>query len=1003
MSEFSTTLPLVDGAPSVGSGGLALQSNHVHPTEGVARAIYYATGTGGVAPTKLSRTPNGTADSFAHAVTSSWTYMFYDYDDTTAKAGIAIWPAGTYKIRMWLASANADGHTSVYPALAVGYSYALCSGGSVVVTSASLAAYDSYCTLTADKILAPSDYLGISMRAQTASSDTLTVGLGGLASTSVSVPWSPQGIGNIAGGVGGNVSQVPCVGTSTSITTATGTSTDISLCTIPIASTSAPGLLQISTATPLGNAASGSAGNGLQVSAWNHVHPISSSGLIYYATSGGGFSTTLPVTPTELTQAMSGGSATVTLATSSGTPGLSVWPAGSLNFDVWAYMANPGSGCTYTLEATDPPTTVAAIRSTSTPYQTGASTAGVALTGSYAEYQFTIPVSQLTGTSTDIFQTPLKVTSTNSPTCNAATLHIGVGTGQATNIGTLFYQVPSLDGVEYQANKNAANGYCPLDSSTLVPVANLPAGTTSVAGTMSAADKTKLDGIAAGATPDSYEVAAAYGTTPGYLAAVCESADSSITIGQTGDYVTFAANFGDGTAQVCSGATCAGLQSQLPACVPGQVEQFGTVTATGTATSTTTTRTCQNSPWQVAGSYQPTLPGGTNGQVLAMSATGTGTSTNWQPATLPLATTPTASYVPKADTASKLDARWIVGGAPYAGQIVMVGTDTSVGIVSGTSTSTSASLSAVTFPTGTRNQYLGISSAVGTGTATVTMYAMKTIPIADVDQLTNTLAGKQASLGTSTQGAVLYNGSTSTGTNTSSIPVWGPQPASVAIDTATPTNVTAGAGSAGSNGKASDSGHIHHIGANTPTHGQWLVAGTDTTTTTNTTNAVNWAFLPASSGSVAGVCAYGYTSGKCVQGDDYRLGNYGIRDFHSAQLSGLVTVSSNTWTSVLSVSTSGSAGRIIAYGAITLTSNSASRCDARIVLDNYAGGDGPALKGVTDSNVQASLSPIYTTTFAAGAHTVNLQVLNFSSINCQATVGYQSESFGSLIVQEFTN
>jgi hypothetical protein len=161
--------------------------------------------------------------------------------------------------------------------------------------------------------------------------------------------------------------------------------------------------------------------------------------------------------------------------------------------------------------------------------------------------------------------------------------------------------------------------------------------------------------------------------------------------------------------------------------------------------------------------------------------------------------------------------------------------------------------------------------------------------------------------------------------------------------------------------------------------------------------------LPVASTVFQGICNYGSTSGTCVQGNDPRLGAFANRAVYSANLSGTVTVSSDSWTSVLSVSTSGNGGRIIAYGAITLTSTTASRCDARIVLDNYASGDGPALKGVTDSNVQASLSPIFTTTFPAGSHTVNLQVLNFNSINCQATIGYQYENFGSLIVQEFTN
>ena len=430
-----------------------------------------------------------------------------------------------------------------------------------------------------------------------------------------------------------------------------------------------------------------------------------------------------------------------------------------------------------------------------------------------------------------------------------------------------------------------------------------------------------------------------------------------------------------------------------------------------------------------AGGAQPTLPAGTNAQVLAVSTTGTGTSTNWQPATLPVYTsmslatqariaaasgtaTGTATQAMPADakvaratsrnistttstatassTATDLvgsDAQVILPVASTAAAgIVQLGASARIVARAGTDTGSSTATQGMPIDAiATIGENLprlgqvlfGAGTNTGTSTSTGTRLIFGYIQEAHVYGLVDSIVSKQASLGTSTQGAILYNGSTSTSTSTTSSPVWGAPPAGAAIDTATPTNVTAGAGSAGSNGKASDSGHIHHIGANTPTHGQWLVAGTDTTTSTNTTNAVMWATLPVPANSV--------------------------RTIYSAQLSGLVTVSSNTWTSVLSVSTSGSAGRIIAYGAITLTSYSASRCDARIVLDNYAGGDGPALKGVTDSNVQASLSPIYTTTFAAGAHTVNLQVLNFSSINCYATVGYQSESFGSLIVQEFTN
>ncbi len=48
--------------------------------------------------------------------------------------------------------------------------------------------------------------------------------------------------------------------------------------------------------------------------------------------------------------------------------------------------------------------------------------------------------------------------------------------------------------------KGVANGLASLDSNGLVPNSQLPGATQSAAGTMSAADKTKLDGIATGAT-----------------------------------------------------------------------------------------------------------------------------------------------------------------------------------------------------------------------------------------------------------------------------------------------------------------------------------------------------------------------------------------------------------------------------------------------------------------------------------------------------------------------
>jgi hypothetical protein len=173
------------------------------------------------------------------------------------------------------------------------------------------------------------------------------------------------------------------------------------------------------------------------------------------------------------------------------------------------------------------------------------------------------------------------------------TINIGSGGGLTTEDVVFGHAVhTALQGSEW----NAASGVCPLDPNTMVPLANLYASTESHAGTMSAADKIILDNMVS----DTYEVKAAVGSTPGFLAAVTESTDSSITIGQTGDYMTLAANFGTGASQVCSGATCAGLQSQLPACAPGKFAQFGTVTQTGTDTNTTTSRSCQSLPSYVS-------------------------------------------------------------------------------------------------------------------------------------------------------------------------------------------------------------------------------------------------------------------------------------------------------------------------------------------------------------------------------------------------------------------
>ena len=643
----------------------------------------------------------------------------------------------------------------------------------------------------------------------------------------------------------------------------------------------------------------------------------------------------------------------------------------------------------------------------------------------------------------------------------ANTIAVGSGGGLTTvevNYGTTANTAAQgndsrITGAEQAVNKGGVGGYCPLDGSALVPVANLPAVTQSVAGAMSGADKTKLDGIASGAMVDTYEVRAASGTTPGYLDAVCESTDSSITIGQTGNYLTFDANFGTSATQVCSGSTCAGKQPTLPGCKQGQelmggtstatgtattttttltcqnppwqpagsyepaqagkvgqVEVFGTVTSTGTATTTTTVKTAQDPPWQVAGNYEPLQPGCKNGQVwLGGTGTATGTST----------TTSTTMNCQNPPWSTSTGLSWPSG---TQGQALINGTTTTTGTTTGTSytaqtlpvytsmslasqariaaiagTATASSTATQARPSdavatiGSNTPTLGMvlfgaSAATGTSTSTGTGLVFGYLSeghvvglASDLSSLTDAVAVKQASLGTSTRGAVLYNGSTSTSTSTTSSPVWGTPPTGISIDTNPATNVTAGPSTAGSNGKASDSGHIHHIGANTPTHGQWLVAGTDTTTSTNTTNAVKWATLPVPANQV--------------------------RTFYSPSLATTVYANTNgTWKDVLSYTGAMAASQLVISSTLSIGGNWTTIARARIAIDgSQAGGQFIfSMQGIFNQYI--ALSPSIFWNIAAGTHTVSVQILCDGNNPCWVPGNDQvTGGAASLVVTEYTN
>ena len=278
-----------------------------------------------------------------------------------------------------------------------------------------------------------------------------------------------------------------------------------------------------------------------------------------------------------------------------------------------------------------------------------------------------------------------------------------------------------------------------------------------------------------------HKVAAVVGATAGYLGAVCESTDSSVTIGQTGNYVTFAANFGAGASQVCSGATCAGKQPTLPVAKEGQVFMGGTGTATGTATTTTTTIAPQDPPWTNTPLATVAPP------IITGTATGVGTATTAARADHVHRLGVTAAVGPRDEVlvsralATATDTRYLnwmdptstSGTIPaYAGTATALATspqglpsDATVQIGSNTPT-----LGQVAFGAGTNT---------GTSTSTGTGISWAYLQEGHITNLVADLAGKQASLGASTQGAVLYNGSTATGTNTTSSQVWGAPPAGI--------------------------------------------------------------------------------------------------------------------------------------------------------------------------------------------------------------------------------
>jgi hypothetical protein len=188
----------------------------------------------------------------------------------------------------------------------------------------------------------------------------------------------------------------------------------------------------------------------------------------------------------------------------------------------------------------------------------------------------------------------------------------------------------------------------------------------------------------------------------------------------------------------------AGKQPTLPGAKEGQVFMGGTGTATGTATTTTTTITPHDPPWT-------NTPLATNAIIVGSTGTATAstTVTSAMPADARVSLRPTIQITARAGTTTAVSTA--TQCAP-GDEMVSLGT---------------------TVPNYGMALFAGGTNA-GTSTFTSTSPVWSYMNENTIQNLPGDLAGKQASLGSSTQGAVLYNGSTATGTNTTSSPVWGP-------------------------------------------------------------------------------------------------------------------------------------------------------------------------------------------------------------------------------------
>ena len=314
--------------------------------------------------------------------------------------------------------------------------------------------------------------------------------------------------------------------------TTTGRNATMAIQSDPAATTTAAGVVRLDPNDPLPDGIA-SPGSGGMCADGRHVHPAADvvGGTYWINTNGQENEIVLREPPTDpndlLSVTITSGSSKAAgtfwgseMTTNPGTPNIALWPAGYLKAKL--FVKTSAASATIHLDygrRTWPGHVLTLLAA--------AETVATVTSTSLQEIDASYPVDALDGDPTDVIYLLVWATTTSG---SSITVALANNTSYQSRINTPLVAQQDLSGYQLMSQLGQANGYAPLDPNALVPVGNLPA-----------------------AAIDSFTIKAAAGTTAGYLSAVCESATSSIVVGQTGNYVTFDANFGSGHGYVCQG------------------------------------------------------------------------------------------------------------------------------------------------------------------------------------------------------------------------------------------------------------------------------------------------------------------------------------------------------------------------------------------------------------------------------------------------------------------